>query len=67
MKKMTLKISRRERVYLIVGGIVLFFGIAVYPAMKAAKNFRQEQLDMLELETPRRPTGSLHRHRLARC
>ncbi|MCK4564557.1 MAG: hypothetical protein KAU94_07775 [Verrucomicrobia bacterium] len=49
MKKM-LKMSRRERLYLIAGGAVLLFGVVVYPATKAAAAYRLEQTEMLEDE-----------------
>ena len=50
MKKMMLKFSRRERLYLIAGSIILLFGLVVYPATKAAKAYRLEQTEMLEDE-----------------
>jgi hypothetical protein len=50
MKKRMLKMSRRERLYLIAGGAILLFGVVVYPATKAAKAYRVEQTEMLEDE-----------------
>lgn len=50
MKNPLLKISRRERLYLIIGGAVLLFGLVVYPATKKATAFREEQQEMLEDE-----------------
>ena len=50
MKKMILRMSRRERIYLIAGTAVLLFGVVVYPATKKAAAFRQEQIDVLEDE-----------------
>jgi len=49
MKKI-LKMSRRERLYLIAGGAVLLFGVVVYPAAKAAAAYRLEQTEILEDE-----------------
>ncbi|MCF7817708.1 MAG: hypothetical protein K9M54_07485 [Kiritimatiellales bacterium] len=51
MKKMMLKMSARERLYLIAGGAVLLLGVVVYPATKAAAAYRQEQLEMLSDES----------------
>lgn len=50
MKKMMLKMSRRERLYLIAGSAVLLIGGIVYPATKAASSYRLEQLELLEDE-----------------
>ena len=50
MKKLMLKMSRRERLYLIAGGAILLFGVVVYPATKKAKAYRVEQTEMLEDE-----------------
>jgi hypothetical protein len=50
MKKLMLKMSRRERLYVIAGGAILLFGVVVYPAAKAAKAFRVEQTELLENE-----------------
>ncbi len=50
MKKMMLKMSRRERLYLIAGGAVLLIGGVVYPATKAAAAYREEQTELLEDE-----------------
>ena len=50
MKKLMFKMSHRERLYVIAGGVILFFGVVVYPATKAAKAFRIEQTEMLENE-----------------
>ncbi len=50
MKIPTFKISRREKVYLIAGGVALLVGLVVYPALKAASAFRQEQLETLHDE-----------------
>jgi hypothetical protein len=50
MKNFLLKISRRERIYLMAGGAVLLFGMVVYPATKKAAAYRAGQLEMLEDE-----------------
>ena len=50
MKKLMLKMSRRERLYLMAGGAILLFGVVVYPATKKAKSYRLEQTDLLENE-----------------
>jgi hypothetical protein len=50
MKKPTFKISRREKIYLIAGAAVLLAGLVVYPALKAASGFREEQLESLQDE-----------------
>jgi hypothetical protein len=50
MKKLMLKMSRRERLYVIAGGAILLFGVVVYPAAKTAKAFRVEQVENLENE-----------------
>jgi len=50
MKKIIHKLSRRERLALIVCAIVLFFGVVVYPVTKKAAAFRCEQIEMLEEE-----------------
>lgn len=41
------RISRRERLYLMIGAAVLLFGLVVYPAAKNAAAFREEQHEML--------------------
>ncbi|MEI6892478.1 MAG: hypothetical protein V5783_09935 [Pontiella sp.] len=48
MKKF--KISQREKVYLIAGGIALFIGVVLFPAYKATGIYRAEQLEQLEGE-----------------
>ncbi len=48
MKKF--KISQREKIYLIAGGIALLIGVVVFPAYKAAGAYRAEQLEQLEGE-----------------
>lgn len=48
MKKF--KISQREKIYLIAGGIALLVGVVVFPAYKAASAYREEQLEQLEGE-----------------
>ncbi|WP_372807787.1 GspMb/PilO family protein [Pontiella sp.] len=50
MKKMFLRMSRRERLYLVIGATVLFLGLVVYPATKKAAAYREEQRQMLEDE-----------------
>lgn len=50
MKKLTVKISRRERIYLIAGGVVLLMGVVVFPALKAATAYREVQLETLQDE-----------------
>ena len=50
MKKPTFKISQREKSYLVVGGIVLFIGVVLFPAYKAAAAYREEQVEQLQAE-----------------
>ncbi len=50
MKKPTFNISRREKIYLIAGGIALLVGVVIFPSLKAASAYRAEQLDALEDE-----------------
>jgi hypothetical protein len=50
MKKPKFKISRREKIYLLAGAAVLVAGGVVFPALKAASAFRQDQLDALHDE-----------------
>jgi hypothetical protein len=50
MKKLTFKISRREKMYLIAGGAALLVGLVIYPAFKSATAFREEQLESLQAE-----------------
>ena len=50
MKKLTFKISRREKIYLIAGGAALFIGVVVFPAFKGASAYRQEHLEGLQDE-----------------
>jgi hypothetical protein len=47
---MFLRMSRRERLYLVIGATVLFLGLVVYPATKKAAAYREEQREMLEDE-----------------
>jgi hypothetical protein len=47
MKNLLTRISRRERLYLMIGGLVLFLGLVVYPAGKKAAAFRAEQFELL--------------------
>ena len=51
MKNVFTKMSRRERLYLIVGGAVLLVGFVLYPAAKKAIEFRDNQTEMLQDET----------------
>ncbi|VGO22183.1 GspMb/PilO family protein [Pontiella sulfatireligans] len=51
MKKLIFKISQREKIYLIAGGLALFIGLVAFPGLKAASAFRQEQLEALRDET----------------
>lgn len=51
MKNLFAKISRRERIYLMVGGAVLFLGLVISPAAKKAAAFREEQFELLQDET----------------
>ena len=48
MKKFN--ISQREKMYLIVGGAVLFIGVVLFPAFKAAGTYRADQLEQLNGE-----------------
>lgn len=48
MKKMFLKLSRRERITLLIGLVVLLFGVVVYPAAKKASAYREEQVEAFE-------------------
>jgi hypothetical protein len=41
------KMSRRERLYVIICGVVLVAGIVIYPAFKASGAHRAEQLEQL--------------------
>jgi hypothetical protein len=50
MKKLKFKVSRREKAYLLAGAAALFVGVVLYPGLKAASAFRQEQLDALHDE-----------------
>lgn len=50
MKNLLARISRRERLYLMIGSIVLLFGLVLYPASKKAAAFRAEQQELLEDE-----------------
>jgi hypothetical protein len=50
MKKPTFKISHREKIYLVIGGVALLIGVVVYPALRAASAFREEQLETLQDE-----------------
>lgn len=50
MKKPNVKISRREKLYLIVGGTVLVFGAVLFPAYKAAAAYCADQLEQLRGE-----------------
>jgi len=50
MKRLNLKISRRERLYLAAGGVALFAGLVVWPALRAAAGFRAGQLELLRGE-----------------
>ena len=47
MKNLFLKMSRRERLYLMAGAMVLFVGVVVYPVVGKANAYREEQLEML--------------------
>jgi hypothetical protein len=50
MKIPTFRISRREKIYLIAGGAALLVGVVVYPALKTASAFREQQLETLQDE-----------------
>lgn len=50
MMNLLQRMSRRERLYLIIGVAVLLFGVVVYPAKKKAVAFREVQREMLEDE-----------------
>ncbi|MFC1468119.1 GspMb/PilO family protein [Verrucomicrobiota bacterium] len=48
MKKWLNKLSRKERIYLLAGIVVLFFGGVVYPACQKAGAVRKEHLEEIE-------------------
>lgn len=48
MNKWLNKLSRKERIYLLAGIVVLFFGGIVYPVCKKAGTVRTERLDEVE-------------------
>ncbi|MDF7807170.1 GspMb/PilO family protein [Pontiellaceae bacterium B12219] len=50
MKNPLAKMSRRERLYVMAGGAVLFFGLVVYPVTKKVAAFRAEQFELLQDE-----------------
>ena len=50
MKNILSRMSRRERLYLIAGTVVLFIGLVVYPATKKAAVHRETQREVLEDE-----------------
>jgi len=50
MKIPTFKISRREKIYLIAGGVALLIGAVVFPAGKAASTYRSDQMEALQDE-----------------
>ncbi len=50
MKKMMLKFSQRERLYIVAGCAVLLAGGVVYPGLKAATAFRVEQQELIDEE-----------------
>ncbi|MDF7800325.1 GspMb/PilO family protein [Pontiellaceae bacterium B1224] len=50
MKNPLVKMSRRERLYVMAGGAVLLFGLVVYPVSKKATAFREEQFELLQDE-----------------
>lgn len=45
--KTTFRISRRERLYLLAGGVVLLVGLVLFPSIKAATAFREAELEVL--------------------
>ncbi len=47
MKKLFLRMSRRERLYLMAGATVLLFGVVVYPIAKKGAAYRETQQEML--------------------
>ncbi|VGO15151.1 hypothetical protein PDESU_03733 [Pontiella desulfatans] len=50
MKKLFQRLSRKERLYVMAGAAVLFFGMVVYPGAKKASAYREEQRGLLEGE-----------------
>jgi len=50
MKKLIQKLSRRERIALLVCAVVLFLGVFVYPLIKKASTHHKEQKELLENE-----------------
>jgi hypothetical protein len=50
MKNIFSRMSRRERLYLMVGLIVLFIGVVVSPAIKKAAAYRKAQQELCEDE-----------------
>lgn len=48
MHKWLNKLSRKERIYLLAGLIVLLFGCVIYPVMKTAASTRHERLEDIE-------------------
>lgn len=47
MRNLFQKMSRRERLYLMVGVVVLLFGVVVYPALKKSAAHKEEQMEVL--------------------
>lgn len=50
MKQMILRMSRRERLYLLLGLAVLGYGVVVYPVNKKAKAYHEETLEQLQAD-----------------
>lgn len=48
MNNFLTKLSRRERLYVLLAAIALFAGIVLYPAFRVSSAYRQEKLDELE-------------------
>ncbi len=48
MNKWLKKLTRKERIYLLAGAVVLFFGCVVYPSLKKAASVRAENLEEIE-------------------
>lgn len=51
MKNYLSRMSRRERLYLLAGAVALFIGLVVYPAIKKAGAYHEEQQALLADES----------------
>jgi hypothetical protein len=48
MNKIFEKLSRRERLAVLIAAVALFAGLILYPALRASMRYRQDTLDTLE-------------------